>query len=134
MCIHPHFVANLSSQQFVNRHAEKLALDVPERLFDCRNTAHPDYAEPPERLTRTLSGVKGADQRPAAAESAVDSAAFQASRSLAIHARRPSFAITGSALAIMASLSPSKKVVTGAADSSVPLGKISNRPVRNAVI
>jgi hypothetical protein len=57
-----------------------------------------------------------------------------ANHSLTIHALRPSFAITGSALAMIVSASPSKKVATGAAESSVPFGKTSVRPVRNAVI
>jgi hypothetical protein len=50
-------------------------------------------------------------------------------QSLTIHALRPSFAMTGSAFAMIVTASPSKKVATGAAESSVSLGKTStNRP------
>ena len=55
-------------------------------------------------------------------------------QSLTIHALRPSFAMTGSAFAMIVSASPSKKVATGAAESSVSLGKTSIKPVRKAVI
>jgi hypothetical protein len=53
-------------------------------------------------------------------------------QSLTIHALRPSFAMTGSAFAMIVSASPSKKVATGAAESSVSFGKTSIKPVRKA--
>ena len=51
-------------------------------------------------------------------------------QSLTIHALRPSFGMTGSAFAMIVSASPSKKVATGAAESSVSFGKTSIEPVR----
>jgi hypothetical protein len=55
-------------------------------------------------------------------------------QSLTIHALRPSFAIIGSAFAMILSASFPKNVATGASESSVPLGKTSFKPVRKAVI
>jgi hypothetical protein len=60
--------------------------------------------------------------------------AYVMHQSLTIHALRPSFAMTGSAFAMIVSASPSKKVATGAAESSVSLGKTSIKPVRKRVI
>src|ERR1700728_650737 len=44
-------------------------------------------------------------------------------QSLTIQARRASLAITGAACEMIVSASPAKKVLTGAAESSVSLGK-----------
>jgi len=45
-----YLVAHPAAEQFVDRHAEVLALDVPERLLDAADRRHPLDADLPEML------------------------------------------------------------------------------------
>ena len=50
MRVHADPVAHGATEELVDRHAERLAQDVPAGLLDSGNRAHPDDAEPPEGL------------------------------------------------------------------------------------
>ena len=48
MGIDAHPVAHLAAEQLPDRHAQRLALDVPQRVLDARHGGEADRAERPE--------------------------------------------------------------------------------------
>jgi hypothetical protein len=48
--IHPHAIARGAAKQFVHRNAERLPLDIPERLIDSAERARQDRAAAIKRV------------------------------------------------------------------------------------